>query len=444
MPTVKLTDAAVQRLKAPPGGRVDYFDATLPGFGVRVAGPTPRSPEGRRTFGLFYRYKGEQRRISFEPPYPHLSLADARKLAGNTLTLAAQGIDPAAEKAKAKAPVVKPDTFTTIMEDYLRRDLEKKGRAPRYIAETRRNFTNHVLPRWGEKALADIARKDVIAMLDDIAESGTERKVEGKKVRAAGGPIAANRVLAAVRALFNWAIRRGLLEVNPCALVDRPGNEEARERTLTAAEIKELWPHFEALVYPFGPFFQMCLITGQRRTEVAEMRWADVDLEAKTWTLSADQTKAGRIHVVPLSQTAVDILTNLPRKTLTEKNGSTRPSPFVFTSDGDVPISGFSRAKERVGEKVIAARKTANAEAEDIAGWSIHDLRRTVATEMARLGITSFVISRVLNHVAAGVTAKHYNHYEYLTEKRHALDTWGGYLERLVKPAPENVVALRA
>ena len=442
MPTIKLTDAAVQRLKAPSGGRVEYFDATLPGFGIRVAGPTPRSPDGRRTWVLLYRHKGEQRRLSLEPTYPALSLADARKQAGDALGLVSKGVDPAAVKAKAKEPVEKPDTFATIVETYLTRGLEKKARAPRYVVETRRNFTNHVLPRWGDKPLAAIARKDVIAMLEDIAEHGTDRKVEGKAFHAAGGPIAANRVLAAVRALFNWSIRRGLVEINPCALVDLPGNEVPRERTLTSPEMKELWPHFEALGYPFGPFFQLGLITAQRRTEVAEMRWADLDLEAKTWTIPADQNKSGRTHVVPLSTMAVDLLVELPRKTLTEKNGSTRPSPYVFTSDGDVPISGFSRAKERVGEKALAHRRAADPEAADIPDWGIHDLRRTAATEMGRLGIPEFIISKVLNHAARGVTGRVYNQYEYLTEKRHALDTWAAYLERLVKPRAENVVAL--
>jgi integrase len=432
MPTVKLTDAAVQKFKVLPGARVEYFDATLPGFGLRVAGPTPRTPQGRRTWVLFYRYRGEQRRLSLEPPYPALSLAEARKRAGDALALVSQGIDPAVAKAKSKEPVAKPDSFATVVETYLTRGLEKKDRAPRYVVETRRNFTNHVLPRWGSKPLAEIVRKDVIAMLEDIAENGTDRKTDGKTVHAAGGPIAANRVLAAVRALFNWSIRRGLVEVNPCALVDLPGNETPRERTLTAGEMKELWPHFASLGYPFGAFFRMCLVTGQRRTEVADMRWADLDLEAKTWTIASDQNKSGRIHVVPLAVLAIDLLQEMPRKTLTEKNGSVAASPFVFTSDGDVPISGFSRAKERVGEKLLAARQKRDPKAKDMPSWGIHDLRRTAATEMGRLGIPEFLISKVLNHAARGVTGRVYNQYEYLTEKRHALDAWGSYLDLLI------------
>jgi len=444
MPVVKLTDAAAQRLAAPPGGRVDYFDATLPGFGLRVAGKTDRSPEGRRTWMLFYRYKGTQKRISLEPPYPGLSLADARREAGDMLALLSKGIDPADEKAKAKAPVAKPKTFSEEVEDYLQRGLTKKGRSAGYVIETRRHFTNHVLPRWGQKSLVEIVRKDVIEMLDSIAEEGTTRKVEGKKVHAAGGPIAANRVLAAVRALFNWAIRRGLVDANPCALVDRPGEETPRDRTLSAGEINELWPQFDAVGYPFGPFLQMCLITGQRRTEVASMRWGDLDLEAKTWTMGAEQTKASRAHVVPLSDMAADMLKVLPRKTLTEKNGAQKPSPFVFTTEGGTPISGFSRAKERIEEKVTAARREVDPKAEEMHDWGIHDLRRTAATEMGRLGVAEFIISKVLNHAARGVTGQVYNRYEYLAEKRHALDTWAAYLDRLVHPAPENVVVLRA
>ncbi len=443
MPVVKFTDAAAQRLTAPPGGRVDYFDATLPGFGLRVAGKTPRTPEGRRTWMLLYRYRGTQKRISLEPSYPALSLADARRLAGDMLALLSRGVDPAEEKAKAKAPVAKPKLLSEVIEDYLQRGLTKKGRSAGYVVETRRLFTNHVLPRWSDRSLASLARKDVIEMLDDVAERGTERKVDGKKIRAAGGPIAANRVLSAIRALFNWAIRRGLVEVNPCALVERPGHEEPRDRTLSADEVKELWPRFAAAGYPFGPFFQMCLITGQRRTEVAGMRWADIDLDGKTWTLSADQTKAGRAHVVPLSEMALEVLTALPRKTMTEKNHSTRPSPFVFTTEGNTPISGFSRAKERIEQKVMAARLEVDPGAAKMEEWGIHDLRRTVATEMGRLGIPEFIISKVLNHAARGVTGRVYNTYEYLTEKRHALDTWAGYLTRLLKPAEENVVALR-
>jgi integrase len=195
--------------------------------------------------------------------------------------------------------------------------------------------------------------------------------------------------------------------------------------------------------YPFGRFLQLALLTGQRRTEVAEMRWPDVDLDQKAWTLSAEQTKASRAHVVPLSDAVVAILTALPRKTRTMPNGTTRPSEWVFTTTGSAPISGFSKAKEIVERKVAAARKEADNSAESMPDWGIHDLRRTAATEMGRLGTAEFIISKVLNHAAAGVTGQVYNRYEYLAEKRHALDAWARYLDTLVNPPPASVVVLR-
>ena len=229
------------------------------------------------------------------------------------------------------------------------------------------------------------------------------------------------------------------MEVNPCTLVERPGHETARDRTLSREELRELWPAFAAMRYPFGPFFQMCLLTGQRRGEVAGMRWVDVDVEAHTWMLTADQTKAGRAHVVPISAIAMALIESAPRKSY--RDGSLeKASPYVFTSDGDVPISGFSRAKAQVEAKVLAARRKLSPQAEPMAEWGTHDLRRTAATEMARLGIGEGIIAHILNHAVQGVTAKHYNHHKYLDEKRHALDIWAKYLEQLVQP-DDNVVS---
>lgn len=447
MPTVKLTDAAVQKFKAAPKARVEYFDATLPGFGLRVSGPTSKAPEGRKSWVLFYRHKGEQKRLTLDLPYPALSLADARKEAGDALQLVAKGVDPAAHRAAVKAEAERDrDTVEATVETFLSSGMKgKKGKplAKRYVDETRRNFTNHVLPRWKDRDLGSITRRDVIALLDAIAagEPASRMEAKRKQARTVGGPIAANRVLAAVRAMFNWALRRGIVEANPCALVEQPGEETRRERTLSADEIRELWPLFQSAGYPFGAFFQIALLTGQRRSEVAGMRWADIDLEAKTWTLTADQTKAGRGHVVPLSQPAIDLLKAAPRKTATI-DGKLKPSPYVFTTNGNAPISGYSRAKAIVDAGVAKSRK--NADAEPMETWGIHDLRRTAATEMGRLGTPEFVIGKVLNHTSKGITGQVYNRYEYLNEKRQALEAWGAYLERLVSPPGANVVELRA
>jgi integrase len=230
-----------------------------------------------------------------------------------------------------------------VVELFIKRHLQEKKRAPRYIEETRRNFNLHVLPKWKRRDIASITRREVIELLDAVADA------EG-----CGGPLAANRVLAAVRPLFNFALKRGIIEATPVSGIDRPANETPRERTLTADELRELWPHFHALGYPFGPFFQIVLLTGQRRCEVARMRWDALNLEAKTWILGSDETKSGRGHVVPISDLAVSILQSLPRKGLT---GSNKPSQYVFTTEGDTPISGFSVAKRRIEEKMARHAK---------------------------------------------------------------------------------------
>lgn len=171
------------------------------------------------------------------------------------------------------------------------------------------------------------------------------------------------------------------------------------------------------------------------------MRWADLDLEAKTWTLTAEQTKAGRSHVLPLSEAALAILAAAPRKAV-KIAGKLTQSPFVFTTGGAAPISGFSRAKASIDAKISKAR--AERGEAPMESWGIHDLRRTAATEMGRLGTPEFIIGKVLNHSSRTVTGQVYNRYEYLDEKRHALELWGAYVERLVSPAGGVVVPLRS
>lgn len=436
MPTVKLTDGAVQRLKAPPGARVDYFDAAFPGLALRVTGAVDQRPD-RRTWTLFYRFGGKQRRLTFEPGYPALALAEARQEATKALLMIKAGTDPAAAKVEAKAATARaPDTIANVIDLFIKRSLEAKKRAPRYVEETRRNFRNHVLPRWGERDIKTITRRDVIELLDAVMDHGSAVTGDHRKPRhVPGGPISANRTLAAIRAMFNFALRRGIIDSTPVALVERPGEETRRERTLTADEIRAIWPAASELGYPFGPFFQLALLTGQRRDEVARMRWVDLDPDERTWTLAAEATKAGRSHVVPLAPWAVEILNGLPRKAHSTGRPMA-PSPYVFTTSGDVPISGFSKAKPRLDQAIAKAR-----EGVALTPWTVHDMRRTAATEMGRLGVARFIIGKVLNHADRSVTGI-YDRHAYLQEKRHALEAWARYLAGLIRPGPENVVAL--
>jgi integrase len=417
MPKIKLTDAAALRFKAAPGTRIDYFDATLPGFALRVSGPTPRNPTGHKTWVIFYRFGGKQKRHTLDPAYPALGLAAARRKAGDVFQKLGLGEDPSVEQQRAAAAKAAraPDTIENVIDEFMLRHMETKKRAPRYVVETRRNFDNHVLPRWRGRDLKAITRREVIELLDAIVD-------EGK-------PVAANRTLAAVRKLFNWSIQRGIIEASPVAMVERPGAETRRERALDADEIRAVWEATGTLGYPFGAFFRMALATGQRRQEVAGMRWADIDESEHTWTLPSDMTKAGRAHVVPMSPLATEILAGCPRI-----------GTYVFTTRRDRPISGYSKAKGALGKVLMAVSEAG----EQLDEWTIHDLRRTVATGMGKLGVSRFTLARILNHADSSVTGI-YDRHEYLGEKRRALETWGQYLGNLVKPpGGGNVVPIAA
>ncbi len=252
-----------------------------------------------------------------------------------------------------------------------------------------------------------MTRADVVELLDRVEDDS--------------GFYTANRVLAAVRKLFNWLlVERGELDTTPIVPGMARGKEVKRERTLNDEEIKAVWD--ADLGYPFGPFIRALLATGQRLREVATMRWQDLDLEARVWTLPPEMTKAGRKHEVPFSELALEILGALPRFS----------GPYVFsTTGGEKPISGFSRAKKRAD--LFSG----------VSSWRFHDLRRTAGTGMARLKVPKEIRGRVLNHAQKRDVTDTYDTYEYLTEKRHALDTWAQKLTSIIRPSEDKVVPLR-
>lgn len=434
MPKMRLTDAAVQRTKVTGGTRIDYFDSILPGFVLRVAGPTPTTPDGRKVFALFYRFGGKQKRLSFEPPYPTLTLGEARQKAREAIARLGAGEDPAADKRAAKAksrapvpPVVEPpDTIERVFEQYVRRQLEGKGRASSYIDDCQRTFRLHIQPRWTGRRLSSIKRGEVIDLVDDVSNSR--------------GKVIGNRALALVRGLFNFAIRRAVpgVEMNPAALVDKPGEEIQRDRVLSADEIAAVWAAAGELAHPWCAYTRLLLLTGQRREEVATMRWSDIDdgdQGGPVWVLPASSTRAGRTHAVPLPPAAMQILRECPRA-----------GAYVFSTrqrrggGGEAPISGFSKLKQMMDERLAAAAKANGRESP--APWRLHDLRRTAATEMGRLAIARFTVSRVLNHADRSITGI-YDKYSYLPEKRHALNAWAHRIGDLTNPPAGNVVALR-
>jgi integrase len=312
-----------------------------------------------------------------------MGLAEARAAA----MLIKVGKEPAVEPEATAAPPV--DTVASVVEQFMRRYMENGSRphSSRYIEETRRLFRLHVLPHWGDRSIAEIRRRDVNQLLDQIADSDK--------------PICANRCKSALSKLFGWAANRDLVEASPVIGVEKRGAEIARERVLSDHELAAVWN--AGASYPVGPFVRLLTLTAQRRSEVAGMRWEDVDTAKRIWTIPSGMTKSGRSQLVPLSDLALRILEQCPR---------VESCPYVFSTRRNRPISGYSKMKSELDAVT------------GVTGWRLHDLRRTVATRLGELGVQRFVIERVLNHAETSVTGRHYDHGEYIEQKRDALDRW--------------------
>jgi len=419
MPTTKLTDLAVRRLKAPAAGRVEYFDATLPGFGIRITAADARS------WVLLYRAGSAKRRMTLGR-YPAMSLAEAREAAGKALDKVDRGQDPAATPLEER-PTTPSVPFEIAAEQFLSRYVDRRHKHP---ARTRHMVERYVLPEWRGRRLDSIKRSDVVDLLDGLADHA---------------PILANRVFTVVRKLFNWLVERETLAVSPCTRLRPPSVERSRDRVLSDDELREVWAAAGTLGYPLGNIVRLLILTGQRRSEVTWWRWSQTDEKAAAWTMPRDGTKNARDHVVPLSAAVLEILESIPRLDRED---------FLFPGRAGArgAFNGFSRGKQRLDDAIAEARRAAAVaagedpdEAPVMPPWTLHDLRRTAATGMARLAVPPHVVEAVLNHVSGAVSgvAAVYNRFAYLDEKRSALEAWSRYVNALVENQPGNVVLLR-
>jgi integrase len=239
-----------------------------------------------------------------------------------------------------------------------------------------------------------------------------------EELMVADHPYMANRALAHIRKFFNWCLETGRVAVSPATNIKPPGKEVARDRVLNNDEINAVWKGADELGWPFGPAIKVLILTGQRRNEVLQMKWENLDLTKSLWTMPKEATKANRKHEVPLSKMVIELLESLPR------NGI-----YVFSTNSRTPISGISKAKTRLDNFSNTSE------------WRIHDIRRTVASKMAELGIAPHVIEKVLNHSTgqiSGVGAV-YNRHTYLREKTDALNVWTRGLA-IVLDSQSNVI----
>jgi len=424
MPTIRLTQRAVDTLKPPATGRVEYWDSHLPGFGLRVAG------SGRKTWVAMYRVGSKLVRETVGTLALIPNVAEARDRARESMQKARAGKNPVAERrerelaAKIKAEAL-PDTFRAVATRYLDR-YAKKNTKPTTWQELQRQLEVDVFPKWGERPIASITRQEVTALLDGIANRGS--------------PVQANRTLARLKTLFKWVLDEELIPADPTARVRKVVKETARDRTLTDDEIRLFWAGCDKLGWPFGPMYKLLLLTAQRRDEVGGVEWSEIDFDRRVWTIPREKAKNDRAHEVHLSWLAIEVLDRLP------KIGDR----YVLTTSGARPVSGFSRSKERLDRHMLDLSRAEFAEAGKdpdraaIDDWILHDRRRTATTGMARLNIPPHVVDKILNHVSGSIrgVAAVYNRHSYVDERRAALEAWSRHVESLIRPTPSNVVEL--
>jgi integrase len=437
MAKLKLTQAAVEKLKAPTEGRVEYWDSQLPGFGLRI------SHSGRKTWVAMYRVGSKVVRETIGTAALIPNVGDARERARQSMQQAQTGRNPVAERREREQAAMTavenlPGDFRKIADRYIER-YAKKNTKPTTWMELRRQLEVDVFPKWAERPISSITRQDVAELLDCIADRGS--------------PVQANRTLARLKTMFKWAADEEFVMSDPTARVRKVVKETARDRALSDDEIRLFWIACDRLAWPFGPMFKLLLLTAQRRDEVGWLEWSEIDVAKRMWTMPREKAKNDRAHEVHLSEFAMETVDKVPRISCMPADGAgIEPSPYLFTTNGKRPVSGFSKAKQRLDQHMLAALRhdfeEAGKEKEraEIAGWILHDLRRTAATGMARLNIAPHVVDRILNHVSGTIrgVAAVYNRHAYLEERKAALEAWGRYVENIVRPAPANVVQLAA
>lgn len=370
-----------------PSGR--HYDARLSGFGLYV-GKT-----GARTFFVEYR-PGHGRRVAKRRmslgALGKLTVQQARKLAQQHLGDVAKGMDPLARRESEKRKA--SQRFELVFEDWLERDQRGK----RSFAEVERSVRLDVLPSFSAQDIDSIRKRDVVRLLDRIADRGA--------------PVMANRTLAHIRRLFRWALERDLASADPTAGIGKLSVEEARERVLENDETIAILNAAAAIGAPYGTGIRLLFFTGARRDEIFGSRWDELDDVERVLRLPASRSKnkQGRqIHLVEPAWSAIEMLP--------------RFGPYIFTTNGKTPFSGFSKAKKLLDEAC------------GVSDWRVHDIRRTVATGLQRLGVRLEVTETVLGHVSgsrSGIVGVYQRH-EFQNEAREALAAWGNHLERSTK-----------
>ena len=374
-----LTELTIRKAK-PADKRYDLFDASARGLGLRVA------ISGTKSWFIMRRFNGRMLRITFGR-YPEISLANARLKVPEVLREMADGRTQGQRKS---------DLFKIVLEEWLKKDQAKN----KSVHQVKMAMYLHALPALGNMSVTSITKRDVNKMIDKVVD--------------AGSPVAANRILAYTKRFFSWCKERDILDQSPVEAIKLPSKENDRDRVLNLGEIKSFWISCDKMGYPWGPIFQLLLLTGARLKEISQASWSEISISDRILDLPGSRTKNERAHQIQLSVQTLKILLSLPK---------VEGQDFLFSTNGKTPVSGFSKVKKRLDMLC------------GVTNWRFHDLRRSFATHSSeKLSVSPVIVDKILNHRTGqvrGVTAV-YQRGEYLAERREALQKWGDYIERLV------------
>ena len=419
MPVARLTKTTVERAVV---GDTDQmvWDGSLSGFGVKI------TPSGSRVYLVQYRTKPDRkiRRYTIGRHGAPWTAEKAREAAVVILAKVKLGEDPfhddrarreaelaaaaALKRARAQAQL---ETFEIVSARFIELYAKPRNRSWR---EIERVLGVAAKRGWSGRSVRTIKRADIQALIDDVAI----------------GSRSSSRVMFAnLRKFFSWCVEREFVDISPCLGMGSPAANLVRDRWLSDIELKLVWRAAGELGWPFGPMYQFLILTAQRRSEVSGMRWSEVDLNAAEWTIPAERAKNGKAHLVDLSPEAVGLL-----------DGLERDGELIFSTTGVTGASGHSRAKSRMDAIVEEIRaRDADSNGVDppkspIPTWRLHDLRRTAATGMARLGNRPEVVEAVLNHISGvrGGLVAVYQHYDHRPERKTALLSWASHVTGLI------------
>ena len=389
----------------PKAARTEYPDAGCPGLYLVV------QPSGTRSWAVRFRHNGVNgKRTLGRAGADGLSLAAARAAAAahrHRLETAPAAVTPVTGVTGLSGGG--RDSIEVAVASFLELHARRKTRASTAWA-AERVFNRIVLPAWRGRAIGDICKRDVIDLVEGVAASGRGHQ--------------ANKTLAILSKFFNWLVGRDALALSPVAGVERPYEEKARERVLTDTEVRALWGAC-AGTGPFDRALKVMLLTGARRNEVSRIEWSELDDARRVWKLPGRRTKNGREHVIPLSTQAWALVQAQPRLA---------GCRYVFTTDGRTAIAAWDKHKRRIGAEAGIAYNA----------WRLHDLRRTCASGMQKLGISVPVIEKALNHTSGtfrGIVGVYQQH-DYADEIRIALQKWADRVKEIVGGEPGKVFSL--